>query len=134
MKKLFTIVTIALLFCSCSKNNTSNNNTATIDYTGKYQGPTTAKVTAGGSTTSSPYTMVLDISNGANANEIKILFGSWLTIGTLTGNTFVIQQTTFPGPLVTTGNGSFSGNTMTISYTNTTSSSVVNYSGTLTKF
>lgn len=82
-----------------------------------------------------PYNMVLDISKGDNSNEIKILFGSWLTKATLNGNKFTIQETSFPGPITTTGNGEFSGNKLSISYTQKSGNvQTINYSGTLAKF
>ncbi len=79
--------------------------------------------------------MVIDISKGDNSQEIKILFGNWLTKATLNGSKFTIQETTFNG-IVTTGNGEFiSGNKVNISYTQKIgNSSTANYSGTLTKF
>ena len=125
---LFAIISIA----SCSKEKT--NNSSTTDFSGKYQGPTTSKVTAGGQTGTASYDLVLDISKGSNDQEIKILFGNWLTIATLNGNKFTIQPTTFSGPITTTGNGEFSGNKLIINYTQNMSGQTINYSGTLTKF
>lgn len=125
---LFAIISIA----SCSKEK--NNNSSTTDFSGKYQGPTTLKVTGGGQTASIPYDLVLDISKGSNDQEIKILFGNWLTMATLNGNKFTIQSTTFPGQFTTTGNGEFSGNKLIINYTQQSTYQTTNYSGTITKF
>lgn len=89
-----------------------------------------------GGTQTSPYDMVIDISKGDNNQEIKILFGVWLTKATLNGNKFIIQETSFSGPIVTTGNGEFiSGNKVIINYIQkNNSTSGTNYKGTLTKF
>lgn len=131
-KNLF-FLTVLILFSACSKKNT--NNSLVTDFSGKYEGSTTVKVSVNGQTGSQPYNMVLDISKGDNSNEIKILFGSWLTKATLGGNKFIIQETSFPGPITTTGNGEFSGNKLTISYTQKSGNiQTINYSGTLTKF
>ena len=128
-----TVLLFAIIaFVSCSKGE--DNNPATTDFSGKYQGPTTSKVTAGGQTNSGSYDLVLDISKGSNDKEIKILFGNWLTIATLNGNKFTIQPTTFSGAFTTTGNGEFSGNKLIINYTQQSTNQTINYSGTLTKF
>lgn len=121
-----------IAFVSCSKGN--GNNPSTTDFSGKYQGPTISKVTAGGQTATGSYDLVLDISKGSNDKEIKILFGNWLTVASLNGNKFTIQPTTFSGPITTTGNGEFSGNKLIINYTQNASGETINYSGTLTKF
>ena len=119
-------------FISCSKKNADSS--SITDFSGKYQGTTTAKVTASGLTNSGSYDLVLDISKGSTELEIKILFGGWMTIASLDGNKFIIQPTTFSGPITTTGNGEFSGNTLIINYTQIMGTETINYSGTLTKF
>lgn len=124
-----------LYLTSCSKNNESNNSPVT-DYSGKYQGSTSQKVTSTGGTNTQPYDMVIDISEGDNNQEIKILFGNWLTKATLNGSKFTIQETTFNGPIVTTGSGEFiTGNKVNINYTQRIANTqTVNYTGTLEKF
>jgi hypothetical protein len=138
-KCLFLAISVFYL-ASCSKSNDSNSTTnstnATIDYSGKYQGSTSQKVTAGGISSNQTYDMVIDISKGDNNQEIKILFGVWMTKATLNGTKFTIQETSFNGPIVTTGSGEFvSGNKVTINYTQKMSGiETINYTGTLSKF
>lgn len=124
---LFTIITIA----SCTKEN---NLSSTTDFSGKYHGPTIVKVSSGGQTVSGPYDLILDISKGTNSQEIKILFGNWLTMATLNGNKFTIQPVTFPGAFTTTGSGEFTGTKLIINYNQQTTNETINYSGTITKF
>jgi hypothetical protein len=130
------LLTAIIMLTSCSKDSSNGDNNSATDYSGKYQGSTSQKVTSSGGTVTQAYDMVIDISKGDNIQEIKILFGSWLTKATLNGNKFIIQETTFNGPIVTNGNGEFiSGNKVNINYTQRiANSSTVNYSGTLTKF
>ena len=137
MKQITTHLFFSLslfVLTSCSKDN--DNNSSTTDYSGKYQGSTSQKVTSPGGTNTQPYDMVIDISKGDNNQEIKILFGNWLTKATLNGTKFTIQETTFIGPIVTTGSGEFiSGNKLNINYTQkVANTSTANYTGTLTKF
>lgn len=129
------LITLSLFYLlSCSKDTTDKF--PSNDYSGKYHGTTSQKITSSTGTITQPYDMVIDISKGDNDQEIKILFGNWLTKATLVGSQFTIEETTFNGSIVTTGSGEFIGdNKMNIDYTqkiaNTTTS---NYSGTLTKF
>ncbi|MBC7425704.1 MAG: hypothetical protein H7321_04130 [Bacteroidia bacterium] len=78
--------------------------------------------------------MVIDVSNGEKDQEIKILFGGWLTVADLNGTKFIIQPTDFNGIGRVTGSGEFSGNQMIMNYTQTATEQIVNYSGTLSKF
>lgn len=87
-----------------------------------------------GSASTQPYDMVVDVSKGDNKNEIKVLFGAWLTPAVLSGNKFTIQQTTFNGPLTTTGHGEFTGDKLIINYIQKAGGQTNTYSGTLTKF
>ena len=139
--KCFFLFLSLFYLASCSKKDDSNNSnntnsTSTTDYSGKYQGPTSVKVTASGTVSNQPYDMVIDISKGDNNQEIKILFGVWMTKATLNGTKFTIQQTSFNGPIVTTGSGEFvSGNKVTLNYIqNMSGIQTINYTGTLTKF
>ena len=125
-----------IAFIHCSKSNANNSQNQTPDYSGKYHGTVTQKVTSGGSVNTQPYDMTIDISKGDSAQELKILFGSWLTLATLNGTKFTIKQTSFSGPIVTTGSGEFiSATELNITYNQVVGGTGnSNYTGKLTKF
>jgi hypothetical protein len=128
---LFSIFTTTS--CTKSSDGPDVENPVSVDYSGTYTGTTTANVTAPGVNSSMPYEMVIKVSKGDKPGEIKLLFGAWLTPATVAGTKFTIQQTSFSGPTVTTGSGSFSGNKMTITYIQKISNQTNKYTGTLTK-
>ena len=134
--KILLLLTIFIYFQSCSKSNTSNSSNQTVDYSGKYHGTVSHKMTSGGSTTTQTYDMTIDISKGDSAQELKILFGSWLTLATQNGTKFTIQQTSFSGPIVTTGSGEFiSATELNINYNQVIGGTGINnLNGKLTKF
>lgn len=137
IKTLIISVTMCVFSSSCSKSNSNDNGSAPLsDYSGKYTGPTKLNISSVGVSSTIDYDMVVDVSKGESSNEIKILFGSWLTKATLSGTKFQIQETSFNGPIVTTGSGEFSGNKLTIKYVQKVGTSIIQYNtytGTLTK-
>jgi hypothetical protein len=135
MKHTTLLIIIFSLFISCNKT------ADTASYIGKYNGSTVYKQTVNGSVVNTgPYIMTLDVTDGSSSNEIKILFGAWLTKATLNGSSFQIQPTFFDNVtpslrFTITGSGQFNNNKMTIEYIQTfsTANTVVQYNGILDK-
>jgi hypothetical protein len=139
MKKVYFILAIfaSILLESCTRTSVNLSITTTIPgYNGNYEGSTTQTTTSNGQSTSQPYDMILNVSNGTNTNQISIQFGNYMTPAVLSGSNFTIQSTSFPSQnIVITGSGSFSGNKMIIDYIQTGSNSdTVRYKGMLVKY
>jgi len=110
-----------------------NNN---IDYSGKYTGNVTLTTTVLGRSGSQPQQLIIDVSKGDTSNQIKILFGGYLSKASLNGKHFTLQPIS-DNYFRITGYGDFlANNQMSITYIQTAinGSETIQYSGTITKF
>ena len=133
--KSIIILILTFTFLSCSRSPRDDIST----YFGKYRGSTIQKMTINGQTTNQTHDMIIDISAGDYPQEIKILFGSWLTKATLDGNKFTIQPTFFSSfdpsqAIATSGEGLFMDDKIIIHYIQeVVAFSTTDYTGTLIK-
>ena len=92
-------VTLFILVFACSKSGSSSY----PDYSGTYVGM------------QGNLSITMQVSRGATPNQIRILYLTWTTPANLNDNHFMIVPTVYSADTIS-GSGSFSHDTMYISY------------------